>query len=70
LRAAVPSHRFVDDLHAIPPTLRGVHIDNPVNRTRGGGVQLELPPTLRDGEGAPSDRDALISALASLAEDV
>jgi phage replication-related protein YjqB (UPF0714/DUF867 family) len=66
LRAAVPSHRFVDDLHAIPPTLRGVHLDNPVNRTRGGGVQLELPPTLRDGEGAPSDRDALIAALASL----
>jgi hypothetical protein len=70
LRAAVPSHRFVDDLHAIPPTLRGVHIDNPVNRTRGGGIQLELPPTLRDGEGALSDRDALISALASLAEEV
>ena len=70
VRVAVPSHRFVDDLHAIPPTLRGVHLDNPVNRTRGGGIQLELPPTLRDGEGAPSDRDALISALASLAEDV
>jgi len=67
LRAAVPSHRFVDDLHAIPPTLRGVHLDNPVNRTRGRGIQLELPPTLRDGEGAPSDREALISALASLA---
>ena len=70
LRAAVPSHRFVDDLHAIPPTLRGVHHDNPVNRTRGGGIQLELPPTLRDGGGAPADRDALISALASLAAPV
>ena len=67
LRAAVPSHRFVHDLHAIPPTLRGIHLDNPVNRTRGGGIQLELPPTLRDGDGAPADRDALISALASLA---
>jgi phage replication-related protein YjqB (UPF0714/DUF867 family) len=70
LRAAIPSHRFIDDLHAIPPTLRGVHLDNPVNRTRGGGIQLELPPTLRDGEGAPADRDALISALASLATAV
>jgi phage replication-related protein YjqB (UPF0714/DUF867 family) len=67
LRAAVPSHRFVDDLHAIPRTLRGVHVDNPVNRTRGGGIQLELPPTLRNGDGAASDRDALIAALASLA---
>jgi phage replication-related protein YjqB (UPF0714/DUF867 family) len=67
LREAVPSHRFIDDLHAIPPTLRGVHPANPVNRSRGGGIQIELPPTLRDGEGAASDRDALISALASLA---
>jgi phage replication-related protein YjqB (UPF0714/DUF867 family) len=67
LRAAVPSHRFVDDLHAIPPELRGMHIDNPVNRTRGGGIQLELPPTLRDGDGAASDRDGLVAALASLA---
>ena len=67
LRAAVPSHRFVDDLRAIPPTLRGVHPDNPVNRTPGGGIQMELPPTLRDTDGAASDRDALVSALASLA---
>lgn len=67
LRAAVPSHRFVDELRAIPPTLRGVHPDNPVNRTRGGGIQVELPPTLRDGDGAATDRDALVAALASLA---
>jgi phage replication-related protein YjqB (UPF0714/DUF867 family) len=67
LRAAVPSHRFVDDLHAIPPNLRGVHPDNPVNRTRSGGIQIELPPTLRNGDAAATDRDALISALASLA---
>jgi phage replication-related protein YjqB (UPF0714/DUF867 family) len=67
LRAAVPSHRFVDNLGAIPPTLRGVHPDNPVNRTRGGGIQIELPPTLRDGDGVATDRDALVAALASLA---
>ncbi len=67
-RVAVPSHRFVDDLRAIPPTLRGVHLDNPVNRTRRGGIQIELPPTLRDGHGAASDREALVTALASLAE--
>jgi phage replication-related protein YjqB (UPF0714/DUF867 family) len=67
LRAAVPSHRFVDDLRVIPPTLRGIHLDNPVNRTRGGGIQLELPPTLRDGHGSASDREALVSVLAALA---
>jgi phage replication-related protein YjqB (UPF0714/DUF867 family) len=67
LRAAVPSHRFVEDLRAIPPTLRGVHVDNPVNRTRGGGIQIELPPTLRDGAAEPTDREALVGALASLA---
>jgi phage replication-related protein YjqB (UPF0714/DUF867 family) len=67
LRTTVPSHRFVDDMHAIPRTLRGVHVDNPVNRTRGGGIQLELPPTLRNGDGAASDRDALVAALAALA---
>src|SRR5712692_2250229 len=49
LRAAVPAYRFVDDLRAIPPTLRGVHPDNPVNLTRGGGVQIELPPMLQIG---------------------
>jgi len=69
MRAAVPSHRFVDDLTAIPPTLRGVHLDNPVNRPRGGGIQLELPPTLRDGHGAASDRDALVSVLALIATE-
>jgi phage replication-related protein YjqB (UPF0714/DUF867 family) len=67
LRATLPSYRFVDDLGAIPPTLRGVHPDNPVNRTRGGGIQIELPPTLRDGESVATDRDTLVSALASLA---
>jgi phage replication-related protein YjqB (UPF0714/DUF867 family) len=67
LRAVVPSHRFVDDLRAIPPTLRGVHPYNPVNRTRGGGIQIELPPTLRDGDGAAPDRDVLVAALATLA---
>jgi phage replication-related protein YjqB (UPF0714/DUF867 family) len=67
LRDAVPSHTFIDDVHAIPPGLRGVHPDNPVNRTRGGGIQVELPPTLRDGDAAATDREALVSALASLA---
>jgi phage replication-related protein YjqB (UPF0714/DUF867 family) len=47
LRTALPDYRFVDDLDAIPPQYRGVHAANPVNRTRAGGVQLELPPRIR-----------------------
>lgn len=35
------------DLDTIPADLRGLHDDNPVNRPRGGGVQLELPPRVR-----------------------
>jgi phage replication-related protein YjqB (UPF0714/DUF867 family) len=43
----LPGYRLVTDLDAIPPELRGVHRDNPVNRVRGGGVQLELSPRVR-----------------------
>jgi phage replication-related protein YjqB (UPF0714/DUF867 family) len=43
----LPGYRVVTDLDAIPPELRGVHRDNPVNRVRGGGVQLELSPRVR-----------------------
>ena len=44
--------------------LRGVHPDNPVNRVRDGGVQIELPPRVRK---TPGDCAALVGALASLA---
>jgi phage replication-related protein YjqB (UPF0714/DUF867 family) len=47
LRLALPGYTFLDDIEAIPARLRGVHPDNPVNRARGGGVQLELPPRVR-----------------------
>jgi phage replication-related protein YjqB (UPF0714/DUF867 family)/gamma-glutamylcyclotransferase (GGCT)/AIG2-like uncharacterized protein YtfP len=43
----LPGYRLVTDLDAIPPELRGVHRDNPVNRVPGGGVQLELSPRVR-----------------------
>jgi phage replication-related protein YjqB (UPF0714/DUF867 family) len=35
------------ELAAIPPELRGLHPDNPVNRPPQRGVQLELPPSAR-----------------------
>jgi phage replication-related protein YjqB (UPF0714/DUF867 family) len=67
LRAALPGWGVVDDLEVIPTGLRGLHPDNPVNRARRGGVQIELPPRIRDGE-CELDRHALIAVLVSLAD--
>jgi phage replication-related protein YjqB (UPF0714/DUF867 family) len=46
-RLQVPGYHVVTDLDAIPRELRGMHPDNPVNRVRGGGAQLELSSRLR-----------------------
>ncbi|WP_099023564.1 poly-gamma-glutamate hydrolase family protein [Mycolicibacterium palauense] len=43
----LPGYRVVTDLDAIPRELRGLHPDNPVNRVRRGGTQLELPARVR-----------------------
>jgi phage replication-related protein YjqB (UPF0714/DUF867 family) len=43
----LPGYHVVTDLGAIPPELRGLHPNNPVNRVRGGGTQLELSPRVR-----------------------
>jgi phage replication-related protein YjqB (UPF0714/DUF867 family) len=43
----MPGYHVVTDLDAIPIELRGVHRDNPVNRVRSGGVQLELSARVR-----------------------
>ncbi len=62
---------LVDDMAAIPPPLRGVHPRNPVNLPRAGGAQLELPPRVRPGTGAPTYRpeyeEAVVEALARVA---
>ncbi len=48
LRDVLPDpYRVVEDLDDIPVDLRGLHHDNPVNRPRSRGVQIELPPTVR-----------------------
>lgn len=47
LRAVLPELSVVDDLGVIPRALRGVDPRNPVNGSRGGGVQLELPHVAR-----------------------
>lgn len=43
----LPGYQVITDLDAIPLELRGLHRDNPVNRVRGGGMQLELSPRVR-----------------------
>jgi len=54
--------RVIDALGEIPKGLRGCHPDNPVNRTRGGGVQLELSASVR----WEPDRTALVHALTAV----
>ncbi|HET9556141.1 MAG TPA: poly-gamma-glutamate hydrolase family protein, partial [Actinomycetota bacterium] len=67
LRAALPGYTVEADLADIPKALRGLHPDNPVNRSRGGGVQIELPPRIRlQGPNAdPVARQALVAGLAA-----
>jgi phage replication-related protein YjqB (UPF0714/DUF867 family) len=57
LRRHLPGWEAIDDLAEIPAEMRGVHPDNPVNRPRHGGVQLELPATAR-GAPRPGSGDA------------
>ena len=75
VEAALPGYEVVDDLSAIPRALRGMHPDNPVNRPRHGGVQLELPPRVRGlgpyWDDHPHDARpaaALVEALGSVAQ--
>ncbi|MCW2602443.1 MAG: hypothetical protein JWN61_578 [Pseudonocardiales bacterium] len=62
LREHLDDYTVIDDLQDIPPELRGLHADNPVNLPIRGGVQLELPPRVRGrgpfwpDEGAPGLR--------------
>lgn len=66
-------HQFtiMDTLSGIPERLRGLHHRNPVNLPRSQGVQLELPPRVRSGAGAPTFQEsyeaAVIGALAETA---
>lgn len=43
----LPGYQVVTDLDDIPVELRGQHPRNPVNQTRCGGTQLELPTRVR-----------------------
>jgi phage replication-related protein YjqB (UPF0714/DUF867 family) len=63
LRPVLPELAVVDDLTRIPLALRGVNPRNPVNGSRGGGVQLELPHVAR-----LADSGELTAAAARLAD--
>lgn len=77
IEAALPDYDVRHELDRIPVELRGLHPDNPVNRCRHGGIQLELPPRVRGlgpywGDPRPGSdlvphTVALIEALANLA---
>ncbi len=58
------------DLEAIPKRLRGVHPDNPVNRPPRGGVQIELPMSLRRGSARGRVVDALVSSVHKAVVDI
>lgn len=47
LRRALPCYEVIHHLDDIPPALRGVHAENPVNLPTDDGVQIELPPRVR-----------------------
>ena len=55
LSRSLTGFEVVAELAAIPPELRGLHPDNPVNRPRRTGVQLELPPSARGTTRLPPD---------------
>jgi len=81
LRGLLPEeYRVVDDVGAMPSTLRGLHPDNPVNRPPGGGVQVELARGVRwnrdhrdwsDHDGTPRSEqlDLVIDALVAAPSD-
>ena len=81
LRRALPDYVVIDERSRIPNEYRGAHPANPVNRTRHGGVQLELPPRVRghspvwEGversvDGFVPHTEALIAAIAGFIDDV
>jgi phage replication-related protein YjqB (UPF0714/DUF867 family) len=43
----LPGYQVITDLDAMPRELRGLHPNNPVNRVRDGGTQLELSVRVR-----------------------
>lgn len=75
-RLDIPGYQVVTDLDLIPRELRGLHPDNPVNKARRGGTQLELSPRVRGisprsgmsgDDGLSPATSALVQGLAAAA---
>ena len=68
MRPHLDGFEVVDDVDSIPRELRGLHPRNPVNLSRCGGVQVELPPRVRGlgPRGEPAFVDALVTSLAEV----
>lgn len=70
LRAVVGEMPVVDDLPSIPRSMRGIDPRNPVNRSRGGGVQLELPHRARtDVRAHPDGRPSVAARVTAVLTD-
>ncbi|MGW1586667.1 poly-gamma-glutamate hydrolase family protein [Streptomyces sp. NPDC002386] len=79
LALLAPAFATVTDLELIPAGLRGLNPRNPVNLTRAGGVQVELPLAARTArpekvQGAPETppravADALTAGVGGLAAE-
>jgi phage replication-related protein YjqB (UPF0714/DUF867 family) len=65
LLALAPRFRAVTDLEEVPAALRGLHPRNPVNLTRLGGVQVELPLLARTTGPADTPPEPVVEALAA-----
>ncbi|MDX2379434.1 MAG: poly-gamma-glutamate hydrolase family protein [Acidimicrobiia bacterium] len=77
LEGRLPAYDVLTDLEDIPAPLRGQHGDNPVNRPRDAGVQIELPPRVRglspmwwdwEGPALVPHTEALIDGLVDAAQ--
>lgn len=67
---ALPGYQVITELDSIPRELRGMHPDNPVNKPRGGGAQLELTPRVRgtSPRSGPVGEDGLTRAASLLVD--
>ena len=68
MRPHLDGFEVIDDVEEIPRELRGLHPRNPVNLSRSGGVQVELPPRVRGlgPRGEPAFIDALVRGLVEI----
>jgi phage replication-related protein YjqB (UPF0714/DUF867 family) len=55
-RPALSQYEWISDPKIIPPGLRGQSLSNVVNLPPARGMQLELPPRLRETKGTPDGR--------------